>query len=618
MRHLTWLAVLGSLLLAALPEAPPTPPDVDPRIEAIVRPLAHAPTFVESDEAQLTLEFAPDHVAEGTTVEVALVPSFGAVRTATPVGAAVTQAATSGLWPGRDITVVTLEVDDLGPGLYDVTVAWAGGEDLQRRAVSVVDEFPASPRVVVIADPSVGDPRPIQEGVEEFQRGDTDDLAYRTEHTVGDPIEGDRWEALNRVIDEVNLARPDAVLLTGDLTFAVHPRAMPYEYEDAWRILDRLEVPSFAAPGNHDLYELDYVQAETGAPGYFSAGAVEWQRYFGPLYYSVDIGPEFHLTSLNTFDWEDLRPFPPPDFGTRSGGRIGDTQLAWLSADLAAYRASSPEGAIVSIAHHDPSWLSRRHPWPERDNRDVVRELFAEHDVWVHFAGHTHEDRVARYFNPDAEAVGSIVETNGRQHLADDYPLQQLHYLDWSEGDRDPGTMSQDELAKVIREPDHGPLFVTTTTAASGLIGEDWGLGGYWGWRLAHLEAAEGGGYDPADLGYATTADTDDVRAFLDAWAERPEHWNAAHAPLGVFSVPSYHLDADPVPAAGTEVGRTVRSRLLQPMEVTLRLVVRGEDVEVSGGELVAERGGDGLTDVWVRAVVPAEGEITVSARAGD
>jgi 3',5'-cyclic AMP phosphodiesterase CpdA len=484
--------------------------------------------------------------------------------------------------------------------------------------VAIVDEYPSAPRVVVIADPSVGDPRPIQEGVEEFAAGDTDDLAYRTTRTLGNPMDEDRWAALNRAIDEINLVRPDLVLMSGDLTFAVHPRAMPYEYEDAWRILDRLEVPSFAAPGNHDLYDLDYLRAETGLyDEYVSDGKVEWQRYFGPLYYSVDVGPDLHLVSLDTFDWDDTRPFPPPDFDTLSGGRVGDEQLAWFEADLVGYRQRSPEAAVVTFAHHDPSWLARRHPWPERDNRDLVRELLAEHDVGVHFAGHTHEDRVARYHNPDGEAVGSIVETNGRQHLADQYPLRELHYLDWSEGDADPGTYTQDELAAILREPEHGPLFVTTTTAASGLIGEDWGLGGYWGWRLADLiPHPETGGYDPHDLGYAVDAPTDDVAAFLGEAAERPDHWNPEHAPLGVFSYPSHHLDLEVTgDGSGTAVA-TVTSDLLDDLTVTIRVAVASSDgeVEVSGGEAVGVRAGGGLADVWVRTVVPAGGvaEVTV------
>lgn len=615
---LTALAVTAAVTVAAFPAADtPAPPDVDPRIETILAPLAHAPAFIE-DDGELTVELAPGEVPAATAVEVALIPSVGEVRPRLELGAGTVVAAPSRLWPGRGVTAIVVDVDDAPPALYDLEVTWSSGTDLQRRAVAVVDEIPENPRVVVIADPSVGDPRPIQEGVEEFQAGDTDDLAYRTQRTVGDPVEGDRWEALNRVIDDINLVQPDFVLITGDLTFAVHPRAMPYEYEDAWRILDRLEVPSFATPGNHDLYDLDYVQAETGAPGYVSNGAEMWQAYFGPMHYSVDIGEDLHLVSVNTFDWDDLRPFPPPDFGTRSGGRIGDAQFAWLDADLEAYRARSPDGAIVTIAHHDPSWLSRRHPWPERDNRDRARELFAEHDVWVHFAGHTHEDRVARYYNPEGEPVGSIVETNGRQHLSDRYPLQQLHYLDWSEGDADPGTHSQEELAKVIGEPHHGPLFITTTTAASGLIGEDWGLGGYWGWRLANLDPDDDGGYDPADMGYATTADAEDVRAFLDGWAERPEHWNAAHAPLGVFSFPSYHLDVDPVPAMASTVSRTARSSLLEDLEVTLRLVVAGDDVDAVGGEVVRTRRGQDRTDVWVRTVIPAGGEVTVTVTGDD
>jgi hypothetical protein len=293
-------------------------------------------------------------------------------------------------------------------------------------------------------------------------------------------------------------------------------------------------------------------------------------------------------------------PFPPPDFDTLSGGQIRAEQFAWLQADLAAYRRHNPDGAIVTLAHHDPSWVQARHPWPG-ERRLETRDLLAEHDVGVHFAGHTHEDRVARYHD------GHIVQTNGRPHRDD--PIAQLSYLrrdnsidaDWS----------QSELGRILHDPAHGPLFVTTTTAASGLKGEDWGLGGYWGWRLADLAAARGGGYDPAGFGYPAT------RQFLDEQAERPENWNPDHAEFGLFSYPSYHLDSETLEGNdGTARTAAVRvtSELATALDVTVRLQVAGDGrgLQVSGGRLVRARSDGEVTDVWVATTVPAEEGRTV------
>lgn len=579
------------------------PPDVDPKVDSLVRPLGAVPAVLTVDEllrVELDLEVGPDDVS------ATLVPSFGHVRTPVPLGppVRVRSGVTSGLWPGRTVTAATFELPpDVGPaGLYDLQVSWTSpdgdGRDTQRRAVSVVDEHLDAPRVVVIADPSVGDPRPIQEGAEDAAAGDPGSLVEKTDRTAGASDGNGRWGALKQVIDELNVVRPDFVLVAGDLTFGVHPRALPYEYEDAWRIFDRLEVPSFFSPGNHDLYAFDDY---AGTGPHAVDGLAMWEAYFGPAYYSVDVGADLHLVSLNTFDWERRMPFPPPDFSTLSGGQVRQEQFEWLRQDLASYRSANPRGAIVTLAHHDPSWIRARHPWPG-ENRLELRDLLDTYDVGVHFAGHTHEDRVARYHR------GDIVQTSGRPHRGD--PVGVLSYL--RRDDTIDDSWSQARLGRVLRQPAHGPLFVTTTTAASGLKGEDWGLGGYWGWRLADLTPSPQGGYDPNRFGYPAT------REFLDEHAERPENWNADHAVYGLFSYPSYHLSTRTVDGNDGRSDRAVveiASDLDTDVSTTVRLVVTGDpsSLRIDGGELVRSRTDGATTDLWVATSVPANERVTIS-----
>lgn len=600
------------LVLGAVPTPPssvdapatPMPPDVDPKVEAIVRPLGAAPSILTVEEP-LIVELA-DHVGEVSDVSAQLVPSFGQVRAPVDLGrpAEIAVEVASGLWPDRAVTAMrfVLPGDAQLAGLYDVHVSWrtpdGSAQDVQRRAVDVVDEHPEDPRVVVIADTSVGDPRPIQEGVEDAAAGDPDSLVDKTSRTVGVTDGNGRWGALEQVIEEINLVRPDFVLVAGDLTFGVHPRAAPYEYEDAWRLFDRLEVPSFFSPGNHDLYAFDDY---SGDDVHAMDGLEMWQVYFGPAYYSVDIGRDLHLVSLNTFDWEERMPFPPPDFPTRSGGQIRQQQFDWLHGDLASYRAANPRGAIVTLAHHDPSWIQARHPWPGA-NRLEARDLLAEYDVGVHFAGHTHEDRVARYHR------GDIVQTSGRPHRGD--PVGVLSYL--RRDDTIDRSWSQDRLGRILRQPAHGPLFVTTTTAASGLKGEDWGLGGYWGWRLANLAESPQGGYDPNRFGYPATQE------FLDEHAERPENWNPDHARFGLFSYPSYHLSSRTIEGNDGRSDRAVVdivSELATDLRTTLRVVVTGspQALEVEGGQVVRTRSDGEVTDVWVTTTVPDNGHRTIT-----
>lgn len=593
----------------------PLPPDVDPRIEQIISPLAHAPSLLTTDR-ELIVEIDPERLtgAELAAVTAGLSRSFGTVAHDVELGAptSVSSDVDSSLWVGRNVHRLSFELPDSTPAdLYDLTITWGDptlglGSDLQRRAVSVLAAPLNNPRIVVLADPSAGDPRPVQDGQDALLAGDPFPAAEKFVALMGNPAEGEeRWAPLIRAIDEINLVRPDIVLMAGDLTFALHARVMPYEYEDAYRILDRLEVPSFANPGNHDLYSFDpdEIQMPDGVPrapavATISNGVDAWESYFGPLYYSVDLGPDLHLTSINTFDYDDNFVFPPDDeFNTLAGGRISPEQLEWLTEDLTSWRAEHPAGEIVTLAHHDPSWLGNRHAW-FGEGRMQMRELFAAVGVGVHLAGHTHEDRVARYHD------GNIVQTNGRSHR--NHPFQQLSYI-VNDGYDVATQPTQGFLGRVLHDPSNGPLYVTTTTAGSGLRGDDWGNGGYWGYRVADLVPVDGGGYDPVTFGYQAT------RSFLDATAERPERWTPEHNEFGVFSYPSYFLDA-----AQSGPTATVTSGLEVAVPVAVRLVLDGYlggPLTVDNGVIVSTWRDGARVELLVRVAVPPHGSASVTAQ---
>lgn len=603
------LAILAfgyGMTAVAAPDDPQIPsPLLAPKVAAIVSPLATVPAIV-SDGSSMTIELDAGRVTAPATATASLRASFGAARISIPLPVtSVASSVPSDVWRGeRTVHSLSVTVPSLGgpvvEDLYDLHVEWPGGADRQPRAVSIVDEHPAKPRFVVIADPSVGDPRAIQEGVEDLQAYGPDPLIENTNGTIGDPPFENRWKAFVKTIEEVNLIRPDFVLITGDLNFGVYPEAVNAEYEESYRLVNTIEVPTFLTPGNHDLYHFDY---DRSARPSTTDGLKLWQLYYGPVYYSVDAGPALHIVSFNTYDWPDgdRPPFVVPgDGSTRSGGTIRAAQFDWIANDLRSYRATHPNAAIVTFAHHDPSWMQRRHPWPGL-NRLELRELMAETRVGAHFSGHTHDDRVARYHQ------GNVVETNGNNS----FPKKELHYI--RSNDTLDSSWSQADLAAIVRDPSHGPVFVTTTTAASGLKGPDWGLGSYWGWRYGVLDL-KNGGYDPNDFGYPAT------EAFLNATAKRPQNYNAAHAPLGVFSYPSFHLDRVVTgPNDGTTAGAAIAitSRLLIAVPVVVRLSVAAAgvgDVTVTGGTVLRSRSMSGVTDLWVALTVPAGGSATSAA----
>ena len=116
--------------------------------------------------------------------------------------------------------------------------------------------------------------------------------------------------------------RPDAIVLTGDLT----DFGRPAEYAHLRELLAPLDMPLYLLPGNHD----DRQNLRAAFPGHSYLGEGEFIQYV------VDIG-ELRLIALDTVIPQE------------SGGELCATRLQWLREALA-----DSEGRPVVIAMHHP------------------------------------------------------------------------------------------------------------------------------------------------------------------------------------------------------------------------------------------------------------------------
>ena len=117
--------------------------------------------------------------------------------------------------------------------------------------------------------------------------------------------------------------RPDAVLITGDLT----DFGRAEEYRHLATLLEPLSMPVYLMPGNHD----DRAELRRGFPDHRYLGTGEFVSF------SVDVG-EIRLIALDTTT-------PGQPHGTLCAARLG-----WLEAEL----ERSPDGPIIVAMHHPP------------------------------------------------------------------------------------------------------------------------------------------------------------------------------------------------------------------------------------------------------------------------
>lgn len=138
--------------------------------------------------------------------------------------------------------------------------------------------------------------------------------------------------------------RPDAVLISGDLTDGGAAEG----YRLAQELLERLEVPLHALPGNHD--DRGRIREAFGLPGMGEE----------PVNYSVEVGDLRLVAFDSNVPGQDPGAFPPE-------------QLRWLDEELRA----KPEAPTLLAMHHTPLTTGIRE-WDEINLLAPQREALAE------------------------------------------------------------------------------------------------------------------------------------------------------------------------------------------------------------------------------------------------
>ncbi|WP_417668841.1 phosphodiesterase [Roseibium sp.] len=163
--------------------------------------------------------------------------------------------------------------------------------------------------------------------------------------------------------------RPDAVVVTGDLTDRDDPR----EYALARHILAKLSMPVYLIPGNHDT-SVGMGAAFSDYPGIKEASGEK-------LYYTADIG-SVRLVALDS------------NVPGKPHGQLGTVQLDWLSKTL----GESDRPTLVAV-HHPPVMTGIPHMDEiGLSDADSLAEVIAPHDhVERIMCGHVHRPIVAAF-----------------------------------------------------------------------------------------------------------------------------------------------------------------------------------------------------------------------------
>ena len=137
---------------------------------------------------------------------------------------------------------------------------------------------------------------------------------------VADRAGGIRPGVFENAVAKLKLLQPEFVLSVGDLIdgYTTDPSVNLAQWQEFERIVQRLDMPFYFVPGNHDISN----------PGMLAA----WKQRRGDPWFSF-VHQDVLFICLHTED--------------RAGGGLGDEQIAWVRKTLAEHAASVMGNASI-------------------------------------------------------------------------------------------------------------------------------------------------------------------------------------------------------------------------------------------------------------------------------
>lgn len=218
--------------------------------------------------------------------------------------------------------------------LYDLEVNAGGGiHDISRNAVQVVPSRKSSYYFIHITDLHMP------------TRINYPDAGYNADSlAVVD---------FRAVLDDINIIRPEFVLLTGDLVNEGELEGFSGQYWYGWvqRVLAEIRVPVYVTSGNHDIGGWD------STPPVDGSSRRNWWKYFGWSWLdNADVNWQYHtqdyfftygntvFIGLESYDNYDY--WRPNIYGNES---YTDQQMAWLSNTISLF----PDYSKLLFHHYD-------------------------------------------------------------------------------------------------------------------------------------------------------------------------------------------------------------------------------------------------------------------------
>ena len=231
-------------------------------------------------------------------------------------------------------------------------------------------------------------------------------------------------EIIEGFVDEMLTLRPDAVLLTGDLTFS----GAKVSHEDLVKLLTRLteaEIPTLVIPGNHDL-DSDSALSFSGADyaAVESISGEEFAALYAPFGLEQALSRDEHSLSYVYAPRKDLRILML-DANSAGWCSIPDETMDWVEGQLKSARRAGAK--VIAASHQNINVHMNVFSWGYQIVQgDALRALYEDYGVLCNLSGHLHLQHIVDGAVP--EAATSALSLNPNQYAVITYDGETLSY----------------------------------------------------------------------------------------------------------------------------------------------------------------------------------------------
>ena len=209
-------------------------------------------------------------------------------------------------------------------------------------------------------------------------------------------------------VDDMLKLKPDAVVVTGDLTLNGE-EASHEELRDLLGKLKDIGIEVYVMTGNHDVNMTAYRYTNDGVEEVPSFGSQRFEDHWWDFGYgealSQDRWSNSYIAELNEKTW-----LLAVDSNTGSKGTIRKSTLDWIDENLA--KAKQEGIRVISATHQNPFVHNENFVWGyQLNNAAALIELYEKYGVEVNLSGHLHVQTIVESNGIADIAVSALVDT---------------------------------------------------------------------------------------------------------------------------------------------------------------------------------------------------------------